>query len=222
MQLKTLRLGSKGPLVREWQEFLLGINLYVGEAHGAFDDAGEPVGHFDRLLAARSDDSTSDHARARLLAIFKDEIGKIRFVIFIDQRRGARPLLGIEPHVERRGEAKGKAAFRLIELKRREAEIHQDTVDSTETSTASERLEVAEVATSGLESTGMSQGQRRCPYDGVRVRIDRQHLSSGSGLFQQDTSVSATAEGRVDVSTAVSRREIAHHLIKEYRDMFIL
>jgi hypothetical protein len=41
MKLKTLRKGSKGPLVREWQEFLLGMNLYVGEAHGTFDDATE-------------------------------------------------------------------------------------------------------------------------------------------------------------------------------------
>jgi len=39
MQLKTLRKGSRGPLVREWQEFLLGDTAYTGEAHGKFDDA---------------------------------------------------------------------------------------------------------------------------------------------------------------------------------------
>jgi hypothetical protein len=39
MQLKTIRSGSRGPIVCAWQEFLLGKNFYLGEAHGIFDEA---------------------------------------------------------------------------------------------------------------------------------------------------------------------------------------
>lgn len=37
--MQTLRLGSKGEDVRAWQFFLRGIDLFMGDASGTFDDA---------------------------------------------------------------------------------------------------------------------------------------------------------------------------------------
>jgi hypothetical protein len=37
--METLRLGSKGPLVERWKNFLRGLNLFQGEVNDEFDEA---------------------------------------------------------------------------------------------------------------------------------------------------------------------------------------
>ena len=54
--MDTLRVGSTGEIVEQWQFFLRGVNLYFGETNGSFDEATKrATEEFQRLHGLKDD-----------------------------------------------------------------------------------------------------------------------------------------------------------------------
>ncbi len=109
------------------------------------------------------------------------------------------------PHVERTVEAEREAAFGLIELHRRDADIHHDTVDRVAPLRAADVREVGEsIFHQDQPSVGAideveARGDRRA------VAVDANYLRTGHR--ENRAAVTAGAKRRVDIDAAAPGRE---------------
>jgi hypothetical protein len=90
------------------------------------DGVHEVVAHGERRPLAAAGDLPRQPPRARLVAVLGEDPHQLGLVEVIEDIGGARPSFDScpHPHVERRPWAESKATLRLVQLPRRDAEIH--------------------------------------------------------------------------------------------------
>ena len=188
---------------------------------------GRRIGLRSRPLTGRTADNLRCLARARqwariyqrprdlprppLLAIMKDDVGKVTLVRFIDDV-GRRTAFLRHTHVERTVLAKGKAPLRPVELHRRHADVEHDRVDLARRVFAERRVHAREafpmhfqpfvfLGAAGLYGVGVTV------EGGDALRAPRQRRAR----------ITAGSVGAVDHMRALDRRNGGHDLLQEDR-----
>ena len=134
----------------------------------------------------------------------KDDGGKIAFAGTGDNVCRAWTISS-HPHVERPVEPEGKATRRLVELHGGHAEIENDAVDFGRAPIRGDRRKFREAALGHLETAGCLFDNVACSGDRALIPVDADDAGPGGG--ENGARIAASAEGRVDIDAAVTRRE---------------
>ena len=170
----------------------------VTRVHDAGDDFGQRARRVDGALAARPDDGARDGSGVAFLAQGGDDEGEIAFAGVRDDVGGARTV-ATHAHVERPVEPERKAARRLIELHRRNAEIEHDAVGR---SVADDRVKIREAIFDQFEPASAPPGRAWRLARSRSVAVDADH--AGARCRQDGAGIAAGAECRVDIKTAIA------------------
>ena len=182
--------------------------------HHPVDDRGQPAGGGDRFLVAGADDGAGDAARGALLAVIPQDRRK-RLLVQPHHDVGGAVAGFRHPHVERPVEAEGEAALGLVELRRADAEVEGDAVES--------RVGPGKIAHFGkaafakLQPRAVRFGKPRAAGDGVGVAVDGDDAAGGGG--QDGLAIAAVSEGGVEIGAAVERGQGGNDFAQEHRRM---
>lgn len=146
---------------------------------------------------------------ARLLAVIADGPDQVLPVGALEELGGAAAGAGVHAHVVRRVVAEGETPVRFVQLKRGDADVHQDAIEVT-----GDAVEVTEVLGMEPQARGVSGQQRGRPVGGRGVAIEGVDGTAG-GAIQDRRGVPATAEGAIQVSTPVPRVKEREALLKQ-------
>ncbi len=128
----------------------------------------------------------------------------------------SRPVV-THPHVERTVEPEREAALALVELHRRNADIHHDAVNGTYALRRTDVRKIREAVFHQRQTSAGGLHQIESAGDGGAVPVDAD--DAGAGNFQNDAAVAAGAERRVHIDAAVIGRERLHGLTAENRNV---
>ena len=125
----------------------------------------------------------------------------------------------IHPHVERTVVAKREAARRVVDLRRRDAEVEQDPVDRMPPVPRGFVVQRGEAAMDDGEATVVDRGGRR---DGIGVAIEGQQPTLRRQAFEDASAVTAATERAVDEAPVAPRivdREAVDGFVEQDRAM---
>ena len=163
----------------------------------------------------RGDDRARDPARRALLAVALEDRRKGRFVGLVDQLGGAQALAR-HPHVERAVGGEGKAALRVLELVRGQAEVEHDAVEALDAGGGKVSGHVAEATFEHRELVPLGS-QPPPARDRGRVAIEAVQ-TPGAGR-EDRAAVAAAAEGGIEIDAARTHGERRQHLAQQHRDV---
>src|SRR4051794_10090841 len=192
------------------------VNFARLRSHHPADDVGQRARSEYRVLLARGDDGARDGAGATLFAKDVDDIGQIDLGGFSNDVRDGRAFL-THAHVERAIEAKGKAAFGLVELHRGHADVHYDPVDRPDVLRRADFGEIGKAAFDQRQATVRAIDEIEPAGDSGAVAVDA--YDPGSRRVEDRAAVAAGAEGCVDNYRAFARREHLDRLAAENGNM---
>ncbi len=164
---------------------------------------------------ARGDDRLCDAARTRLLAIVEKDVGDLRLVRFVDEVGGGHPLTR-HTHRQRPVLLEAEAALGLIELHRRDADIHGDAIHGHETARLQFAVERRKGRLDQHQPAAAGRDDGLAAFDRVRIAVKGGHL--GSPLEERQTVATGT-KGRVDDARTGLDRERIDGLVEEHRDV---
>ena len=181
--------------------------------NGLPDDAGQLGRRLDR---ARRDDGGGDADGEALVAVLLEHPHQFELAVAVHDI-GGRPLLGrVHPHVDGTVVAIGEPALTLVELRRGNAEIEEDTGDWFRLEIGHDGVEVVEPSVpEGDTVTERGKGLRRCRQC-RRVPIDPDQVQVGPG-FQQQPSMSPAADRRIHQHTRGHGPEDLDDLLGHHR-----
>ena len=113
--------------------------------HGRADDIDELERRFDGTVGPHALDGGGDLRGVALLAVFVEDGFEFFARPVVDDLIGGQRLLAVHAHVERRVGHVGKAALRVVELRRRNAQIEQHPVDPVEAKRGEDRADVFKI-----------------------------------------------------------------------------
>ncbi len=177
-------------------------------------DAGEFAG---RLQRAGGNDRARDAARLAFFAIGIEHIGNRLLVRRIEEIGGTLALLA-HAHVERAVGREGEAAMRLVELHRRDADIHHHAVDLRDPRCRHDVEHFGEAVRVQHEARRIFARFGPGAPGGDRIGIAIEGMDRRAA-FEQRAGIAAGAEGGVDHDVARLRVERLDHLVEEDGDM---
>ena len=133
---------------------------------------------------------------------------------FIDRSMGqvvghALALGGVHAHVQRRIEAEAEAALRVVNLRRRHADVHQQTVHGAQAQLAHHLAPMGEGGMLDAKARiGDGLRTRGRVGDGLGIAVQRQQLRLGSQVRQQQTRVATAAKSGVHVQALRVRADL--------------
>jgi hypothetical protein len=151
-----------------------------------------------------------------LLAEDIDDIGKIRLGRLRHHIGRGRAVLA-HAHVERTVETEREAAFGLIELHRRDADIHHDAIDERLALRGTHIGEIGEAILDQRETTVRCVDQIETTGDGGPVAIDGD--DAGSLGRENGAGIAACAECGIDINTTGARAQHVDGFNAENGDM---
>ncbi len=126
-----------------------------------------------------------------------------------------RPL-SFHPHVEGGVEAQRKAALRLVELHRRDADVEHDSVGLLEAEGLRDRAEVAEARFDQAQPAARSRDEIGAAANGGGIAVERDNVRAA---VEQRPRIAAGAERCVDDQRPFARLKRLENLGEENRDM---
>ena len=131
--------------------------------------------------------------------------------------RRALPRLVVHPHIERPVLHETEAATGLVELRRRDPQVHQHALQLPfQTRRPDPLLELAERPPYQRETWLPRESHLPGP-DRVRVPVDRDHAAGRPERAENRGGVPSTPERRVAVPTVGPHREPGQHFVGKYR-----
>ena len=121
------------------------------------------------------------------------------------------------PHVERTAQPERKAALGLVELHRRDADVHHDAVDGLEAQSSTDVGEIGKAILDQGQPTIRTINQIESTGNRRPVAIDAD--DAGSRHSQDRAAVAAGAKGGVDIDAAIARLQQLDRLAPEHGDM---
>ena len=188
----------------------------LGCGHDRTHHGGELKGPPERLMPLSRADRTGDPTGEALLAELADEFRELPFRQGSDQI-GSSLTFAAHPHIERPVKAKRKAAFRLVELDRRDPEIESNAGDRAAGYGSEQADHLAETALDDGQPSAVPLGQLASVAYRFRVAVECDHSAPRCG--EQCRAVAAASKGGVDIKGVVTRGQRREHGIDKHGDM---
>src|SRR6185437_5955586 len=127
----------------------------------------------------------------------------------------------VHAHIERTVGPEAEAARRIVELRRGDAEVEQNTP----------AVAAARVCRHQRADVGKRRMHERKPHfvgkaltagrDGLRVAVDREHAAFSTQGLEKECRMTAAPERRIDIVTVRLGSQRPEHLICEHRDVLV-
>jgi hypothetical protein len=180
-----------------------------GAPHDGAHDGRKVARPLDGPVLSRRDDGPRHLPGFPFFAETEQYLGELRLAHGHDDLRGARRarvLVSLaHAHVERPVLAERKAAFGLVELMGRYAQIERNSVDPAGQLMRQQVPHVPEPALDQRKPAAVALDQFLAAFDRRAVPVDAPHPAVGG--LQQRAAVAAGTERAVDVDSAVARRQ---------------
>ena len=189
-------------------------------SHGIRDKCGQASrGRYRGSQRAGRDDGTRDAARGPLFAELVQHPADLLLRCACEPVGGGHTRARVHSHVERTIAHDAESAFGLVELGRRDAEIHQHRIDvARESGCTDDCTDIAEACVVDRDPW-IDAGQLACDRHRLRIAVDRQHPPVRSDAIEHRPRVPATSERAIDVAATGTRRKRLHDLVEHDRNM---
>jgi hypothetical protein len=162
-------------------------------------------------------DEPGDAAGEALLAVLAQDAGQLGAGIVVDHLGRGDPAGRVHAHVEGRVGAVAEAAFGLVELQRRDAQVVEDPVDRRQPEPVRHLGQVGEGGGHRDQAVPRPGEPLAGQGEGGRVAVEADHPSVGGAGLQQSLGVAAEAEGGVEVGAAWPRPQQLDHPVDHDR-----
>ena len=186
--------------------------------HGRADHIDQFHRGRDWLLRPGANDRPGDARCVALLAVFIQNALEFTLRPLVDNVPCAQPLGRVHAHIERRVVHVGKAALRLVELRRGDTEVKEHAVHGVDAETVKNGGRVAEVAVHELHTVSKRRQTRTGALDGRLIAVDADELS-GREARGDLLGVAAHAERTVDIDAVRPDVQIFNTLVQQHGDM---
>jgi len=189
--------------------------------HATRHQCGQFAGALQRMRGTGTNDLGSDSVREALFTQGCDHVTYLRNASVRKPHGYGLAARRVHAHIERTVFAEAEAARGLVELRRSDAQIEQDSIAMrTRSLRAHKRAEFGELTMHKMQS---SLARKTCApgRDGLRIAIDRNELSFRPKRLEDARAVTTASECRVDVETDRAQRQGRDHLFDKHRRVLI-
>ena len=165
--------------------------------HHRTDLFDEFPGSGEGLLGASRHNPVGDAAGKLFFSPFPDDPDEVLFAVVVDDVGGGLAAARVHPHIQRRVEGVGEAALPFVQLKGRDAKVHEHTVDFGESQV---REDVRDFVVDGVNKVDpVREGRQPLPRQGqcFLVAVDADQVKVFKTL-EEGLGVTAHAERGVD------------------------
>ena len=162
------------------------------------------------------DDRAGNAPTVALLAQTPQHVGD-RLLVGMRQKIGhAFPLGGIHAHVQRRIGHEAEAAFGLVQLRRRHAQIQQDAIQA-----GGSLVPLGQAGKIGMPDADPRIVGKFClrHRDRLRIAIHQQQAAVRTQSRQHGARVTAATERAIQIGSTCLHGEPLHRLVQHYRDV---
>jgi len=189
--------------------------------HATRYQRGQFAGALQGMCGTGTNDLGSDTVRETLFTEGCDHVTYLRNASVRKPHGYGLAARRVHAHIERTVFAEAEAARGLVELRRSDAQIEQDSIAMrTRSLRAHERAEFGKLTMHKLESSLARKACAPC-RDCLRIAVDRNELSFAAKRLEDARSVTTASECRVDVETDRAQRQGRNHLFDKHRRVLI-
>ena len=190
-------------------------------ADGFAHDLRELPRAFDGPVRARCRNCSCNRLSKPFFTIVADNLRQFAHRRAGYKFRGGLAARRVHPHVERTVVPKREAARCVVDLRRGDSEIEQNSVDLRERKSTDDVGQFRKPRAAENE-TGLAYGECKSGGLGRRIAVDAHEVAGGAEARENGPRMAAAAERRVDVGAVRPDRQRRHGFFEQDGDMDIV